>query len=150
MEWQRYEYRVSTDPALLQPEVIHAVLRQSYWAHDIPAELLRRAVENSLCFGLYRGEQQIGLARLITDYATFAYVSDVFVLAEYQGQGLGQWLMGCVLAHPDLQGLRRILLSTLDAHALYRKLGFSELKYPERMLEIFHEEIYRDTANRLD
>ena len=149
MEWQRYEYRVSTDPALLQPAVIHGFLRQCYWARDIPADLLVRAMENSLCFGLYQGERQIGLTRIITDSATFAYVSDVFVLAEFQGQGLGLWLMSCVLAHPDLQGLRRILLSTLDAHDLYRKLGFGELKYPERMLEIFHEEIYRDADNRL-
>ena len=149
MEWQRYQYRVSTDPGLLQLAVIHPFLRESYWAQDIPLARVERALAGALCFGLYDGERQIGLARVITDHATFAYVSDVFVLPAWQGQGLGQWLMSCVLAHPDLQGLRRIMLSPLDAHTLYRKQGFSELRYPERMMEIFNEEVYRDSENRL-
>lgn len=137
MEWLRYEFRVSTDPRLLQLAVIHDFLWQTYWANEINESVLRKALDGSLCFGLYRGEQQIGLARVITDRATFAYLSDVFVLDEFQGQGLGQWLVSCVLAHPELQGLRRIMLTTLDAQELYRRLGFHEVAHPERVMEIF-------------
>ncbi|MGL4205778.1 MAG: GNAT family N-acetyltransferase, partial [Aeromonadaceae bacterium] len=111
MEWQRYEFRVSTDPRLLQLAVIHDFLRQTYWAKDVSVAQVRKALDGALCFGLYRGEAQIGLARVITDQATFAYLSDVFVLEAFQGQGLGQWLVSCILAHPELQGLRRILLA---------------------------------------
>lgn len=149
MEWQRYEFRVSTDPGLLQSAVIHDFLRQTSWAKDIPANLVARALDGSLCFGLYQGARQIGLARVITDRATLAYLSDLFVLEEFQGKGLGQWLLSCVLAHPELQGLRRILLSTQDAHELYRKQGFSELAHPEQMMEISHPDLYKEEENRL-
>ena len=149
MEWQRYEFRVSTDPRLLQLAVIHDFLCQTYWAKDISEQLVRKALDGALCFGLYCDERQIGLARVITDQATFAYLSDVFVLEEFQGQGLGQWLVSCILAHPELQGLRRILLSTQDAHALYRKLGFSELAQPEQMMEIHNSALGPEPENRL-
>ena len=149
MEWQRYEFRVSTDPRLLQLAVIHDFLRQTYWAKDISVAQVRKALDGALCFGLYRDEQQIGLARVITDQATFAYLSDVFVLEEFQGQGLGQWLVSCILAHPELQGLRRILLATQDAHGLYRKLGFSELAQPEQMMEIRNSALGPEPENRL-
>jgi GNAT superfamily N-acetyltransferase len=149
MEWQRYEFRVSTDPRLLQVAVVHDFLRQTYWAKDISQELVAKALDGSLCFGLYQGEKQIGLARVITDRATFAYLSDVFVLDDYQGQGLGQWLVGCVMAYPELQGLRRIMLSTLDAHELYRKLGFKEVANPERIMEIYDQDVFREAGNRL-
>ncbi len=149
MEWQRYEFRVSTDPRLLQLAVIHDFLRQTYWAKDISEAQVRKALDGALCFGLYRDEQQIGLARVITDQATFAYLSDVFVLEEFQGQGLGQWLVSCILAHPELQGLRRILLATQDAHGLYRKLGFNELSQPEQMMEIRNSALGPEPENRL-
>ena len=149
MEWQRYEFRVSTDPRLLQLAVIHDFLRQTYWANEISESVLKKALDGSLCFGLYQGERQVGLARVITDRATFAYLSDVFVPDEFQGQGLGQWLVGCVLAHPELQGLRRIMLSTLDAQDLYRRLGFQELAHPERVMEIFDPNVSRETGGAL-
>jgi GNAT superfamily N-acetyltransferase len=149
MEWQRYEFRVSTDPRLLQLAVIHDFLRQTYWAKEISEQLVSKALDGSLCFGLYQGERQIGLARVITDRATFAYLSDVFVLDEFQGQGLGQWLVSCVLAHPELQGLRRIMLATLDAHELYRKLGFSDVTQAEQIMEIRNVAIAREAGNRL-
>ena len=149
MEWQRYEFRVSTDPRLLQFAVIHDFLRQTYWAKDISEVQVRKALDGALCFGLYRDDQQVGLARVITDQATFAYLSDVFVLEEFQGQGLGQWLVSCILAHPELQGLRRILLATQDAHGLYRKLGFSEVAEPEQMMEIRNSALGPEPENRL-
>ncbi len=149
MEWLRYEFRVSTDPRLLQLAVIHDFLWQTYWANEINESVLRKALDGSLCFGLYRGEQQIGLARVITDRATFAYLSDVFVLDEFQGQGLGQWLVSCVLAHPELQGLRRIMLTTLDAQELYRRLGFHEVEHPERVMEIFDPNVACDCRSAL-
>jgi GNAT superfamily N-acetyltransferase len=94
-----------------------------------------RSIENSLCFGLYDGERLVGFARVISDYATFAYLSDVFVLESHRGKGLGTWFMATVLAHPDLQNIRRWMLATADAHGLYRKVGFSGLSRPERVME---------------
>ncbi len=149
MEWLRYEYRISTDPCLLQLDVIHEFLKQTTWAKDIPKSLVARALDGSLCFGLYKGEQQIGLARVITDRATLAYLSDLFVLEAYQGHGLGQWLLSCVISHPDLQSLRRMLLSTQDSHELFRKQGFAELTHPERMMEVFHADQFREEVNKL-
>lgn len=137
--WRRGAYRLSTDPALLDLDVLHRFLsRDSYWAAGIPFETMRRAIEHSLPFGLYHdgavhddeahdGAQhgeQVGFARLVTDYAVFAYVGDVFVLPDHRGRGLSKWLMETMLAHPDLQGLRRWNLATRDAHRLYRRFGF--------------------------
>jgi len=149
MEWQRYEYKVSTDPKLLQMNVVHDFLRQMYWSKDVTDELVQRAVDGSLCFGLYLDERQIGLARVVTDKATFAYMADAFVLEEFQGKGLGQWLLGCVVAHPDLEGLRRFLVLTPNAHDLYHKYGFQPLAHPEQMLEIFNPDIYRDAPQTI-
>ena len=135
MEWKRSGFRISTERAELDRGVIHEFLRGSYWAKGIPRELVDRLIENSLCFGLYDGEKLVGFARVISDCATFAYLSDVFVLETYRGQGLGTWFMETVMAHPDLQGIRRWMLATADAHGLYRKVGFSELSRPERIME---------------
>jgi GNAT superfamily N-acetyltransferase len=129
-EWRKDGYLVSTDPALLDLEVIHGYLSRSYWRRGAPKEHVARALENSLNFGLYEAERQIGLSRVVTDYADFAYLCDVFVLEAYQGQGLGQWLIGCVLACPSLQGLGRITLDTRDAQEFYRRFGFKELSDP--------------------
>lgn len=145
-EWHRDGFTVSTDKARLDVELIHRFLAATYWARGIPAAVVRRAIDHSLCFGLYEnaqdGERQVGFARVITDYATFAYLSDVFVLEAYRGRGLGDWLVATILAHPDLQGLRRWSLVTRGAHGLYRKHGFTALANPERYMEIADLGIY--------
>jgi GNAT superfamily N-acetyltransferase len=135
-EQTRDGFLISTDPAKLQPDEIFAYLSRSYWAKGRSREVVERALQGSLCFGLYLDGRQIGLARVVTDFATFAYLCDVYVLEEFQGRGLGKWLMSAVMAHPELQGLRRWMLATRDAHSLYRQFGFTELKTPERWMEI--------------
>jgi GNAT superfamily N-acetyltransferase len=142
-EWHRGTYIISTDKNRLDLQVIHRFLTTSYWAEGIPLETVRRSLEHALTFGLYLQDQQIGFAKIITDYATFAYIADVFILDPYQGQGLGTWLMETVTSHPDLQGLRRWILATKDAHHLYQKVGFTALKFPERFMEILVLDIYR-------
>ena len=135
-ECVRASYRVSTDPALLDRDLIYQFLaNESYWAKGISRELVERSIRHSLNFGLYHAGAQIGFARVVTDYATYAYLNDVFVLAEQRGQGLGVWLMECVVAHPDLQTLLRFGLATRDAQALYQKAGFNPLHFPERHME---------------
>lgn len=139
-------YAISTDPARLDLAVIHRYLsEESYWAPGIPFEVVARSVENSLCFGLYEGTTgtQIGFARVVTDRATFAYLADVFVLPAHRGRGLSKWLVGTVLAHPDLQGLRRFFLFTADAHGLYARYGFTPLKAPDRAMERANPDVYR-------
>ena len=124
-EWVRDGYAISDDPSRLDIDVIHGFLARSYWALDVPRETVERSIEHSLNFGLYRGEDQIGYARVVTDYARFAYLADVFVLEEHRGRGLGIWLVELVVAHPRLQGLQRWMLGTRDAHSLYEKVGVS-------------------------
>jgi GNAT superfamily N-acetyltransferase len=135
MEWKRDALTISTDRSRLDRDAIHEFLRGSYWARGIPRELVDRAIDNSLCFGLYDGDRLVGFARVITDFTTFAYLSDVFVLESHRGQGLGTWFMKSVLSHPDLQNLRRWMLATADAHGLYRRVGFTALSKPERIME---------------
>lgn len=142
--WQRGDYLIDTDRARLNVELIHDFLaNQSYWAIGRSREQVQRAIENSLCFGLYRTNtdpsEQIGFARVVTDYATFAWLADVFVTGEHRGQGLAKWLMDVIVSHPQLQGFRRWLLATRDAHELYRRYGFSELNDPARWMERFEE-----------
>lgn len=127
---------ISTDKARLDLDVIHGFLAGSYWAAGIPRQLVERAVAHSLCFGAYEGSRQVGFARVVSDHATYAYVSDVFVLPSHRGRGVGQQIMAAIMMHPELQGLRRWSLATRDAHALYRKFGFSEPRHPERVMEI--------------
>lgn len=136
MERERDGYLVSTDPARLDVDAIHAFLRRSYWARDLDRERVARSLAGSLCFGLYHDGAQVGLARVVTDRATFAYLCDVYVREEHQHQGLGAWLMTCVLEHEDLQDLRRFLLHTADAHAFYHRFGFEPPTRPGRLLEI--------------
>ena len=121
---------------------IHGYLSRAYWSEGIPRDIVEKAIANSLCFGLFHGENQIGLARVVTDRATYAYLCDVYVLEEFRGKGFGVWLMECVMSHPDLQGLRRFSLATRDAHGLYEKFGFAELKKPESQMETVHHGIY--------
>ena len=134
---RRGDFEVSTDSTRLNRAVIHRFLSQeSYWARRIPSETVDRSIDHSLNFGLFEGDRQIGFARVITDRATFAFIRDVFVFAEYRGRGLGTWLMEVVLKHPDLQHLRRVMLATRDAVTLYQRLGFRPLARPEIFLAI--------------
>jgi ribosomal protein S18 acetylase RimI-like enzyme len=145
MERDRDGYLISDDPARLDRALIHRFLsEESYWAAGIPRDLVERALDNSICFGVYRGGEQVGFARAVTDRATFAYLSDVFVLDEHRGLGLGQWLVETVLEHPDLQGLRQFILGTWDAHSLYERFGWHPLERPERFMTIEYrpEDIY--------
>jgi GNAT superfamily N-acetyltransferase len=141
--WVKGEFQISTDPPRIDLRAVHEFLTNSYWARGIPLETVQRSIENSLCFGIYHGDRQIGFARVITDRATFAYLADVFVLPDYRGHGLSKWLMECIIAHPDLQGLRRWMLATQDAHELYAQYGFSSLKAPERWMEIHRPDVYK-------
>jgi len=142
-EHDRGSFTVSTDPERLDVDAIHAFLTTSYWAEGIPRETVERSLRGSLCFGLYEGDRQIGLARVITDGATFAYLCDVYVLPERRGRGLGRWLMECVMAHPSLQELRRFYLVTRDAHELYRPFGFTEVQNAGRHMEIARPGLYK-------
>jgi GNAT superfamily N-acetyltransferase len=136
------DFLISTDPSLLDLPLIHDFLaNRSYWATGRPLELVCRSLENSLCFGLYKRKRQIGFARVVTDRATFAWICDVFVLEEYRGGGLSKWLIGCLMSHPDLQGLRRILLGTRDAHGLYKRFGFTPLADSSRFMEVFRSTV---------
>ena len=146
MTWARDDYTVSDDPDRLDLEAVHAYLARSYWSPGVPLEVVRAAAAGSLAFGLYHGGAQVGYARVVTDRATFAYVCDVYVLEDEQGQGLGRWLMTCVLAHPDLHGLRRWLLTTQDAHAFYQAVGFARTPFPERFMVIDHPSLYLEDA----
>ena len=129
-------YDISTDPSRLQLDAIHSYLTRSYWSPGVPRDVVARAIANSMCFGLYLGEEQVGFARVVTDQATFAYLADVYVLEAHRGQGLSKRLVAVIQAHPDLQGLRRFLLATKDAHGLYAQFGFRPLAAPDRMMEI--------------
>jgi GNAT superfamily N-acetyltransferase len=136
-------FRVSTDPQALDVAAIHVSLTRSYWASGITREIVASSISNSLCFGLFDGSAQIGFARVISDRATFAYLCDVYVLEDYRGRGLGKWLIEVVTSHPDLRRLRRFVLATRDAHALYEKFGFTPLNKPEIFMEIFSPDVYQ-------
>jgi len=138
------EYEISTDAHRLNIQVIHNFLsEESYWSPGIPRAIVERAIQNSLCFGVYLLTEQVGFARVVTDKSTFALLADVFVLGAHRGKGLSKWLMSCVVGHEDLQGLRRLLLLTSDAHSLYRQFGFKELGNPSRFMEVLRQDIYR-------
>ena len=122
-------------------EIIHGFLVRSYWAEGIPRETVERSIANSLCFGVYDGDKQVGLARVITDYATFAYLADVFIIESHRGRGLSKFLMECIMKHPRLQNFRRFMLATLDAHRLYAKFGFKNPANPARFMEILDPEV---------
>ena len=140
--WSQGDYEISTDPARIDAAMVHEFLTNSYWAKGIPAETVKKSIENSICFGIYFGRRQVGFARVISDLATFAYLGDVFIVPDYRGRGLSRWLMECIICHPDLQGLRRWMLATRDAHGLYAKFGFMPLKRRDAWMEKHDSEIY--------
>lgn len=141
-EWRRGEYVISTDKSRLDIVAMHGFLRESYWAVGVPAEVVRRSIEHSLTFGIFKGSEQAGFARVVTDYATFGYLADVFVLPANRGQGLSKWLMEVILGHPDLQGFRLWLLATRDAHGLYGRFGFKTPERIDRYMEIRRPDVY--------
>ncbi|RBW42746.1 GNAT family N-acetyltransferase [Psychromonas sp. B3M02] len=137
-------YKISSDPKQMDLSVIHGYLSGSYWAKGIPLSTMQTAINNSFCFGVFtEAGQQVAFARMITDYATSAYLADVFVLPEHRGKGLSKWLVQTIIDHPQLQGLRRMLLATSDAHNLYRKFGFSALASPELFMELHRPNVYQ-------
>ena len=143
-EWRRSKFRITTDQGQLHLETIHAFLaNQSEWAKGIPRSTLEKSMRNSLCFGLFQENKQVGFARVISDRATIAYLGDVFVLPAYRGRGLAKWLMESIFSHPDLQGLRRWILVTEDVHRLYRKYGFTQLAHPEGFMERHNPDVYK-------
>jgi GNAT superfamily N-acetyltransferase len=133
---------ITTDTSRFDLDVIHGFLTRSYWARGISRDVVERSMDRSLCFGAFEGEHQVGFARVITDHATFAYLCDVLVLESHQRRGVGKRLMAAIVAHPELQGLRRWALFTRDAHGLYRKYGFREPRNPERLMERFTDAPY--------
>lgn len=141
------EFVISTDPRRLDLDVIYNFLTNCYWAKGIPRETVVRSIKHSLCFGIYDGSGvQVGFARVISDFATLAYLGDVFVLESHRGQHLGKWMMQCIMQHPDLQDLRRWILLTRDAHGLYKQFGFTPLRSAERYMELHRPDIY-ETGN---
>lgn len=168
IEFRYGEFLVSTNPARLDLDLIHNFLTNCYWAKGIPKDVVARSTEHSLCFGIYdesNGQSrlpakpagkpvlspaeggtvrsvQVGFARVISDFATIAYLGDVFVLESHRGRGLGKWMMECIMHHPALKGLRRWILLTRDAHELYSKLGFTPLKLPQRYMELHDPDVY--------
>jgi len=141
-------YSISTDRTRLDAALVHRYLAgDSYWARGVPLEVVQRAIRNSLCFGLYNDDLQVGFARVVTDASTFAYLADVFIIPGHRGIGLGKQLMAAVMAHPDLQGLRRFMLATRDAHGLYRQFGFSEPKNPQVLMERHDPDIYQGAGS---
>ena len=135
-------YEISTDPARFDIDAIHAFLTQSYWSPGIPRATVARAIANSLCFGVFWQGQQVGFARMVTDKTTFAYLCDVYVLEAHRGRGVSKQLMEYIMKHPDLQGLRRMMLATRDAHGLYAQFGFTPLSAPDRIMEVLKPNIY--------
>ena len=146
MEASREGYTASDDPARLDRDAIHAFISRSDWAAGIPRATLDRALDHSLCIGLYHGASQVGLARVVTDRATYAYLCDVYVDEAHRGRGLGKWLVGRALAHPHLQGLRRISLMTRDAQGLYQALGFQAMRDPSHYLQLHRPDVYKDAG----
>ena len=140
--WVNGTFTVTCDQDQVDRAVVWEFLASSYWAKGIPPDVVERSLANSMCFVLLDGNRQVGFARVISDRATIAYIGDVFVLPEYRGRGLSKWLMECVMGHPELQGLRRWILATRDAHGLYGKFGFTPLKRPEIFMERHNPDVY--------
>ena len=142
VEYRRGEFSISTDRERLNLNVVHGFLTSCYWAKGIPREVVARSIAHSLCFGIYEGGAQVGFARVVSDFATMAYLGDVFVLESHRGRGLSKWLLDCIVQHPALLNLRRWILLTRDAHELYSQFGFAPLKAPERYMELHRPDVY--------
>ncbi len=138
-------YSISSDQSKMDLNAIHTYLSKSYWAEGVPRETLAKALQNSLCFGVFCADQQIGFARLITDKATFAYLADVYILEQHRGKGLSKWLMQEIIRHPQNQGLRRIVLATKDAHSLYAQYDFKALTHPDKFMELWKPDVYQNS-----
>ena len=143
MTIQQGAYTISTDKDRLDIPYIHAFLRSSYWAENIPVDTVAKSIDGSLCFGVYEGARQVGFARVITDKATFGYLADVFIDEAWRGRGLSKWLVQTIVSQPELQGLRRFMLATHDAHGLYAQYGFTALTFAERWMHIHRPGLYK-------
>ena len=144
MRWTREKYLISADAADVDLDIVYDYLsKESYWAKDIPREIVARSLQHSMCFSVLFEGAQVGFARVTSDHATFAYVGDVFVLPAHRDKGISIWLMECIVKHPELQGLRRWMLATRDAHSLYTKFGFTPLKAPDRWMEKHLPDVYK-------
>ncbi|WP_132051021.1 GNAT family N-acetyltransferase [Pseudocnuella soli] len=142
MTWTKDDFTITTSKDLIDVPYVHRFLSRSYWAQDIPAEVVARSIEGSLCFSVLRQNNQVGFARVITDGATFAYLADVFIDEAFRGLGLSKWLMETIVAYPSLTGLRRFLLVTRDAHGLYEQFGFTPIAHPENFMSIHRPGLY--------
>ena len=145
MEWSRDTFTITCDPRRMDRQFVAGFLTTSYWAKGIPTHTVGRSIDGSICFSLLTSSEQIGFARVISDRATIAYLGDVFIAAHFRGRGLGKWLIECVMAHPELQGLRRWILVTRDAHALYKQFGFRALAQPGGYMELHNPNVYGST-----
>jgi GNAT superfamily N-acetyltransferase len=144
LEFRRNGFLLSTERRRLDLDVIYEFLTNCYWAKGIPRDVVARSIEHSLCFGIYHESgEQVGFARVISDFATIAYLGDVFVRESHRGHGLSKWMMECIMQHPALQGLRRWILLTRDAHGLYSQLGFAPLESAERYMELHRPDVYK-------
>jgi len=143
MEWRNGNYMVSTDKNKIDPAAVHHFLSRSYWAEGISSDIVKKSIDNSLCFGVYNQAKLVGFARVISDFATFAYLADVFIIPEERGKGLSKWLIKLIVEHPQLQGLRRFTLATQDAHGLYAQFGFTLFDMPERWMNRHNPDVYK-------
>lgn len=144
MEWTKDEYRISTDKDKINIDYVREFLAHSYWAENIPVDVIRRCIKGSLCFSVYYKDEQIGFARVITDEATFAYLADVFIDEHYRGKGLSKWLVEIIVSYPSLQGLQRFMLATRDAHGLYKQFGFTTIPSTEPWMQIHRPDVYKN------
>lgn len=142
MEWYKQGFVITTDKSRIDMSYVHNFLSNTYWAQNIPREVVEHAVAGSLCFSILHDGKQVGFARVITDEATFAYLADVFVDPAYRGKGLSKWLMETIMNYPSLQGLRRFMLATRDAHGLYSRYGFEPLTHVNRWMQIHRPDVY--------
>ena len=145
-EEKRDNFLISTDKTKLDINVVYNYLTNSYWAEGIPLETVKKSIDNSDCFGVYENDKLVGFARVISDNATIGYLGDVFFLEPYRGKGLSEWLIECIMKHPELQGFRRWILLTRDAHELYRKYGFKDIIKPERYMELTNSDVYKKNS----
>jgi GNAT superfamily N-acetyltransferase len=143
MDFTKDRFYISTEKEKMDIDLVHSFLTRSYWAEGISKETVQRSIDGALCFGVFYQKKQIGFARMITDKATFAYLADVFIIEEYRGLGLSKWLMEVIMSYPGLQGLRRMMLATRDAHELYKKFGFTPLNNVDRWMHIHNPDVYK-------
>ena len=144
MQWTEGAYTITTDSQKIDVAAVHNFLKTSYWAENIPYDVVQKSIAGSLCFGVFYNQQQVGFACVITDSATFAYLADVFILEDFRGRGISRWLLETILAHPQLQGLRRFLLATRDAHGLYKKFGFTPVTAIEPWMQLHKPDVYKN------